>query len=1410
MRCDECQPRLLDYLYGLLEPAEAAAVEAHLAGCPACAAARAEAGRVRDLIATAARGEFPHVRFQPPVARPAPTYPAAARPASLSSPGSPSAARPPRRLAAALPWAVAAAIVLALPATILPILRWVSEARVAAAAAAAAAARSDAAANQLAALDRDLRQRCEAARQALAAARQTHDALVANWVREQQALARSESARPLAWDVLKPATLQPGAPNELLLVVHDRGRMPPGRLLAEIRDQTDAVLFSQPVDTERRHGREQPLRIPARVWHSLTPQSELFLVLAGVDEKTGAKTPLPEKVRLFGPVYTALLTTDRTTYRPGETVYVRSLTLDRVTFTPPEREQLLLFELLGPDGRLVPGGKVTGGTDLVRVQGEAVQPVLGPDGRPLRGVGTAAFVLPADSPEGEYTVRLQELPHPAGHVPALAHPVTRTLRVRSGPAEIYWKHVGFTAASYRPGEVVEAWAELRAQDRPLPGVPAEAVVAADDLVLRPQPLGPATTGPDGRVRFRFALPAGLGPADVRLKVTFHTATGPEVVADRVPVIGRQLVVEFFPEGGDLVGGLESRVYFRATTPAGRPVDLTGVITDGDRVLAEVRTRNDPDEPGANRGLGCFTFTPELGRPVWLKVHSPEGLYAPLLLPERTSLPAAAVAVAGAPAVAASRTGFRLPPVKPQGVVMTVRDPVTDPGRPVRVLLRSKGGERNLVVGAYTRGRLADSRRVRMTGAPGEVVEVHLLTGDDPRGGVVRITVFEEPAAEPGRPAPDWVPVAERLVYRRPGERLNLTYELKGGAGPDRPAELALTATDERGRPAPAVLYAAVVNAALAPAARDRSLTTHFLLAGEVASPDALEYADFLLSPHPRAAETLDLVLATQGWRRFAEQQPAGAPKRHGTATDPERARLAAANGQYIVWAERPVDRERRRLQETYLTRLEVAARAVEEARQRLAAVEADAAATAEVRQWAEEARRLHTEAQEAVERAAVARGPVEWLSRNRVYSAIAWAVLAVALGAVAVIRPTGRLPLALGSAGAVGLAVFLFVAGGIAGTILAAPLPVPVPPEATDVPDGVAAEPPAAPPRPLPPADPSSEKPETDRGLAVGSPVAPKPDVPPPEPQSIPPMPPKPVDSTSASGAALAVGSGVVRGGSPAASSPAAAGGSGVGAAPLAAPPAGPSAPMSARSLTSPGPMPPTPSQADADLAVGADKRHPLAAPHLVAPASPFGEASSFAGRAGAAGWQPAPVESRRLIPDELLASGAASAPVALAARPMQLTVAPLALEADAERLRQDVELARRHVQARTKALREVIRQALDRQSFPASEEAARERDGSARPGRPGAEHLLAAVPGVTPLVVREYAAPRPGTQDAPPTVGDTLLWQPVIVLPADGHARLSLPAGTVPGGYRVIVAGHTLDGRIGAVEGVGPVGFGR
>ena len=79
-----------------------------------------------------------------------------------------------------------------------------------------------------------------------------------------------------------------------------------------------------------------------------------------------------------------------------------------------------------------------------------------------------------------------------------------------------------------------------------------------------------------------------------------------------------LDLAFYPEGGDLVGGVENRVYLEARTPWGKPADIEGRIVDSLGVrVARYRTEHE--------GRGRFSFTPRPGETYSLQVDSPAGI-----------------------------------------------------------------------------------------------------------------------------------------------------------------------------------------------------------------------------------------------------------------------------------------------------------------------------------------------------------------------------------------------------------------------------------------------------------------------------------------------------------------------------------------------------------------------------------------------------------------------------------------------------------------------------------------------------------------------------------------------------------------------------------------------------------------
>jgi len=69
-----------------------------------------------------------------------------------------------------------------------------------------------------------------------------------------------------------------------------------------------------------------------------------------------------------------------------------------------------------------------------------------------------------------------------------------------------------------------------------------------------------------------------------------------------PEKGKKVNVRFFPEGGNMVQGVVSRIAFEATDEAGNPIDVTGMVMDATKQeLCAITT--------SHEGRGVFTYTP---------------------------------------------------------------------------------------------------------------------------------------------------------------------------------------------------------------------------------------------------------------------------------------------------------------------------------------------------------------------------------------------------------------------------------------------------------------------------------------------------------------------------------------------------------------------------------------------------------------------------------------------------------------------------------------------------------------------------------------------------------------------------------------------------------------------------------
>lgn len=292
-------------------------------------------------------------------------------------------------------------------------------------------------------------------------------------------------------------------------------------------------------------------------------------------------------------------------------------------------------------------------------------------------------------------------------------------------------------------------------------------------------------------------------------------------------------VRFFPEGGSLAAGLENRIYFQASDVAGRPIELRGrIIDDSGGDCGSAAT--------AQGGRGQFRLVPVIGKHYRLKLSSPAALKDEPRLPD----------------VAAGQT-----------LVLAAGEAVVEPARPLRLDIQSAAPARPLVVAAYCRG--VPVAALPLAAKAGTNDMVLPLAADV--CGVIRVVVYDY-ALQPPKP------VAQRLVYRRPERRLQLSFaDHIPYFAPGGKAALAVRVTNEKGESVPAVLGVTVADQQTPLAAsRTGNLATRLLLADDLAvaaqaraerGPAETEVQqaaqrDACLADGPEAAAALDLLLGT--------------------------------------------------------------------------------------------------------------------------------------------------------------------------------------------------------------------------------------------------------------------------------------------------------------------------------------------------------------------------------------------------------------------------------------------------------------------------------------------------------------------------------------------------------------------
>jgi hypothetical protein len=483
---------------------------------------------------------------------------------------------------------------------------------------------------------------------------------------------------------------------------------------------------------------------------------------------------------------------DKPLYQPGETIWFRVWDVETRTLADHRSEQLIV-ELINPRGSAVQTKTIT----------------------TAAGVATNDFELPPDIEGGEYQVRVMPLSGGAQ--------TDRPVIINTYEAPRVKKTLEFLRKAYGAGDEVTATIELhRPTGEP---IAAKHVVAAVRLDGEDLPEVNLMTDEHGMGLLRFPLPHDISAGDGLLTVMVEDGGVTEAISRSIPIIVRRMQLSFFPEGGKLVQGIPSRLYFEARTPLGKPADVEGrVVDDQGQTMATFRSYRN--------GLGRFGFTPATGRSYHAEVSKPVGV----------------------------TDQYPLPVAEEKGCVLRTYDDLDGQLAALRAAVTCAESQRVTVV-AMVREQLLDAATVEAHAGRPAVVSLSAPTRALAREqGVARVTVFDH----------EMQPVAERIVYRNRRNRLQVSV------APDRrdysPREavgVTVTTKDSDGYPVPADVALSVVDDTVVSYADDKAgnILSRIFLEPEL--EEKVEEPNFYFDlSEARSALALDLLMGTRGYRTF--------------------------------------------------------------------------------------------------------------------------------------------------------------------------------------------------------------------------------------------------------------------------------------------------------------------------------------------------------------------------------------------------------------------------------------------------------------------------------------------------------------------------------------------------------------
>ena len=324
----------------------------------------------------------------------------------------------------------------------------------------------------------------------------------------------------------------------------------------------------------------------------------------------------------------------------------------------------------------------------------------------------------------------------------------------------------------------------------------------------------------GKIKIKFQLPENLNSADGILNIVIDYRGSKESISRSIPITLNNIKMEFYPEGGDLILNMNSKIAFQCLNEFGKPVDVEGYIIDKDGL--KITSFN-----SFHQGMGYFTLYPIMNDYKAI-ITKPEGIADVYDLP----IPL--------------RVGYNL------SVQKVEKDVVHIQVQAERII--------NVNIVTSVRGEIYHSMQVNVM--PGK--NYFIIPVKELPVGVAKITLFDNKQVER----------CERLVYINKHRQLNIKVVTdKKVYAPREKVVATINVSDETGMPMPGSFSMSVVSDKLISFSDDKSghILSKMLLEADLKGK--IEEPNFYFDRNEiKADNALDLLMLTKGWRKFTWKQ----------------------------------------------------------------------------------------------------------------------------------------------------------------------------------------------------------------------------------------------------------------------------------------------------------------------------------------------------------------------------------------------------------------------------------------------------------------------------------------------------------------------------------------------------------